>query len=397
MSAYGPVLSWAAVLSIAIAIWLASRPKNKQAVRDPIPEKVKAFAAAAAESDAPKKAKKKAKKAAAKVAAAVKPVTEKVESARSNSDEDDDLAEDIDPRDVARRMAAMKAGKLTPSQPQRSPFSTASHSGADADIDDEEPLSSSRDPTSDMLEAENTTAGVLRIGAPTQVPRQKKQKAASKEEAGIHAAKNQKKKEKKKAEAAAAREEQKRAFEKHRQEMRASEAAQAKTRPQQAAQTATAAAESAWTTVNQATKKAAAVVSDTTPVASTSGLLDTFAPSTDDEISASTAGLGESWESIPRHVQEPEPVWNEVKSKKGRGRKDASSDERDASEVVLNKKREATPPPAPVKELPRPQAPKEKPATGRKNGTSAQTSGSDWSQVHNLDAWQVHSEESDWA
>jgi len=324
----------------------------------------------------------------------VKPAAEKVESARSESD-DDDLAEDIDPRDVARRMAAMKAGKLTPSQPQRSPFSTASQSGADAD--DEEVFSSSRDPTSDMLEAENTTAGVLRIGAPTQVPRQKKQKAAPKEEAGIHSAKNQKKKEKKKAEAVAAREEQKRAFEKHRQEMRATDAAQAKSRPQQAAQAATAAAESAWTTVGQAAKKAATVVSDTTPVASTSGLLDTFAPSTDDEISTSTAGLGESWESIPRHVQEPEPVWSEVKSKKGRGRKDASSDEREP-EVVLNKKREATPPPAPIKkELPRPQAPKDKPTTGGKNGTSGQTSGSDWSQVDNLDAWHVHTEESDWA
>ncbi|TGZ79638.1 hypothetical protein EX30DRAFT_396974 [Ascodesmis nigricans] len=377
MSVTGPLLSWGIVLGLVGVFWFLSRPKQaKQAVATAraTTEKAKPiFVGSTAEADE-KKSKKKKKKTA-------KPATTPKEVVATTDDapSDDDLAEEVNLKDVARRMQSQKvtgvgSGKKNASG--HSPFATASTSGADADIDEEEstPLTgSSRDP-SDMLEAPTDGPGVLRIGAPVQPPRSKKQKAQSTtSEPGIHASKNAKKKEKKKAEKEAARADQKSRFEQHRQSMRAEQAAAEKARP--APETSS----SSWS----AGKPSGS--SESTPVNST--LLDTFAPQ-------EPRGLGESWEAIPPHVQEPEPEWNEVQSRKSRKTKaDAkSSDEQEAS---MPPPRSISPAikPLPKPQLPQPQIPKKQPSKAKSEQRT--TSGSDWSQVDNIEAWAVHPDESD--
>ena len=377
-----PFISWGIFVTVIGALWYFNQKKKTPVAQSAsnATEKAKAVFVAAVPNTEATDSKKKNKK---KKKAALSNTTPKdIVSTDDNAASDDDVAQEID----IKHLSAAKAGSKPKSRQGHSPLATASQTsstGADADIDEEPLIGSSTDP-SDMLEKASNTAGVLRIGAPVQPPRQAKAPKAPKEEPGLHANKNQKKKEKKKAEAAAARAEQKSRFEEHRQTVRATEAS----KPTPPVSAAVSAANSAWTTVNAGKKAAPAAAPVVAPAnVDHSALLDTFEPvrptSSDSET---TRILGGSWESIPPHVQAPEPEWNQVKSKKTRATKKAD-------EPAAPAPRAATPPPPPP---PAPRAQqqkqrKEKPAAVE-SAESKTTSGSDWSQVDNLDVWAVHPE-----
>ncbi|KAA8894849.1 hypothetical protein FN846DRAFT_373402 [Sphaerosporella brunnea] len=405
--AMGPLVSWAVFLCVAAAVWYLNQ-RNKKTVpkkQDPLQDKEKPKAlfvnAGGSGTDAAGEIKKKARKKTKKSTTAkeVPVVPKETESANTQSD-DDDVAEEIDLRDAARRMKAqgLGASSLKPGASRNYAASQTSSTGADGDIDDEEFTAvkgSSSDP-SDMLEASTGGPGVLRIGAPVQPPRgQKSKKSTASSEPGVHATKNAKKKEKKKAERAEERAEQQARFEQHRKAMRAEEAKQQQTRPAASPAPDT----SAWTQVGASGKKSPAPA--VTPV-SEPVLLDIFTPadSADETITASTT-LGDSWESIPRGLQVPEPEWNEVKSKKGR--KDRKADDSDAPKS--SDEREAAPKPKPVAPAPEftrpaPVVPKPK-ATKVSNNFAAlesrTTSGSDWTSIDdNVENWVAHPESSDY-
>jgi hypothetical protein len=414
MAIMGPILSWAVFLSVIGAIYYVSQrktptPGGKKHV--PLQEKPKSvfvstLGSGAETGDIKKKTKKKAKKSTTTA-------KEVVSTDDSGNKSDDDVAQEVDLRDVARRLkagdgpkfgASRKGGNLAPSPYAASQTSSA---GADGDIDEEEvtpltqsdylPKSSSTDP-SDMLETPTGGPGVLRISAPTQLPRgQKKKTVASTPEAGVHVNKNAKKKEKKKAEREMERADQQARFEQHRKAMRAEEAAQQKNRPNQAH----AAAESAWTQVGAKKAPVAPAVpsAPSAPSAPASpALLDTFTPDSDNEKIQQSTTLGDSWESIPRGVMVPEPEWNQVK-KKTRGAKKAEDTDAGKSSDEASRPK-PVPTPEPMKQ---PKATKpvvQKKASNNNFGVldttsdTRTTSGSDWAEVDN-ENWTVHPESSD--
>jgi hypothetical protein len=387
-----PVVSWVIFIFVIVAVWYLNKRQNApvpKKVESP-PEKAKAaFVSTAGSgndaSDAKKKTKKKTKKSPA-------PAVAPKEVVSSANQSDDDVAEEVSLREVARRVKNQGAS-LKPSATRNY---AASQTSADGDIDDEEFVKGSSTDPSDMLETSTTGPGVLRIGAPTQPPRgQKQKKSSTTPEPGLHAAKNTKKKEKKKAERAEERALQQTRLEAHRKAQRAEEAKQPDV---------TAPSDSAWTPVTTG-KKSPAPKAATPPPA----LLDTFTPadSADETIAASTT-LGDSWESIPRGLQVPEPEWNEVKSKKGRKDRKAddsdvprSSDEREPS---APKAKAVTPAPEFSKPTPPPPAPKlavQKKNTSSTNNFAAldnrTASGSDWTSVEdNIENWVAHPESSDY-
>ncbi|KAI5805912.1 hypothetical protein EDC01DRAFT_270199 [Geopyxis carbonaria] len=416
-----PIISWGILIAV-VGVWyyLNNKKKvvpDKKAVNATLEKSKNVFLTGGSGTDAGEAKKKKKKKNKA----ALSNTAPKEVVSTDDQVSDGEVAEEVNPADVVKRLQSIKNGgngKGTASRqgrqgsnlaPSHSPFSQTSSTGADADIDEEEstPLvrsaistkGSSTDP-SDMLEAP-TSAGpaVLKIGAPIQPPRQPKTKSAPKDESGLHANKNQKKKEKKKAEKDAARADQKSRFEQHRQTMRAEEAAQQKTKPTPAR----AAASSAWT---QANGGSAPVVAAPVASAPAGSLLDTFV--SEDEQAQQNAALGDSWEAVPLHVQEPEPEWSEVKSKKDRKPKKAAtptnevpgSDYFKSSDEYTPSVQAAPPVKQPVRQPVKPAAPKKEAAPKGGNAYSMletasdakTTSGSDWSQVDNLDNWAVHPE-----
>ncbi|KAF8536484.1 hypothetical protein BDD12DRAFT_284713 [Trichophaea hybrida] len=411
MAIMGPMLSWAVFLSVIGAVYYVSQrktpsPGGKKHV--PLQEKPKSVFVSTLGSgtetgDVKKKTKKKAKKSTTVA-------KEVVSTDDGGNKSDDDVAEEVDLRDVARRLktgegaklgASRKGGNLAPSPYAASQTSSA---GADGDIDEEEaapltqsdylPKSSSTDP-SDMLEAPTGGPGVLRIGAPTQLPRgQKKKAVASTPEAGVHANKNAKKKEKKKAEREIERADQQARFEQHRKAMRAEEAAQQKSRPNQVESPAA----STWTQVGAKKAPAVPVAPAPSVPASSTALLDTFTPDSDNEKIQQSTTLGDSWESIPPGVMVPEPEWNQVK-KKTRGAKKAEDTDAGKSSDEASRPK-PVPTPEPVKQ---PKAPKpvQKKVSNNNFGVLDTTSdartasGSDWAEVDN-ENWAVHPESSDY-
>jgi len=411
--AMGPLISWALFLSIAGVIWFinrrqeSSKKKNLKKVAEVLPEKAKAAPekakAALAGSgggtesagEGKKKTRKKAKKSSA-AASLSNSITKEKKPEIKSDDDDGDVAQEVDLKDVARRLKAGGAGRYAGSQ--------TSSTGADGDIDEEE-YSKSSDPT-DMLEPSTSGPGVLRIGAPVQPPRSQKKKSAPVNDAGVHASKNAKKKEKEKAARAQERAEQQARLEQHRKAQRASEAA----RPAASSPSpgAIAASLSTWTQVGSKKSPRATTPVATAPstASSSSALLDTFTPndSDSDPIQRSTA-LGDSWESIPPNALVPEPEWNEVKSKRSTRSMKKSDDSADETITIPKAK---TPTPAPEPEAPEPKAPepkatlappvasKQAKAPKKNQARGSTTSGSDWAEVDNLDNWEVHPESSDY-
>ncbi|KAF8253405.1 hypothetical protein K440DRAFT_250382 [Wilcoxina mikolae CBS 423.85] len=373
MAIMGPMLSWAVFLSVIGAIYYVSQrktpsPGGKKHV--PLQEKPKSVFVSTLGSgtetgDVKKKTKKKAKKSTTVA-------KEVVSTDDGGNKSDDDVAEEVDLRDVARRLKAGEGAKLGASR--------KGEEAAPLTQSDYLPKSSSTDP-SDMLEAPTGGPGVLRIGAPTQLPRgQKKKTVASTPEAGVHANKNAKKKEKKKAEREIERADQQARFEQHRKAMRAEEAAQQKSRPTQVESPAA----SAWTQVGAKKAPAAPVAPAPSAPASSTALLDTFTPDSDNEKIQQSTTLGDSWESIPPGVMVPEPEWNQVK-KKTRGAKKAEDTDAGKSSDEASRPK-PVPTPEPVKQ---PKAPKpvQKKASNNNFGVLDTTSeartasGSDWAEV----------------
>lgn len=392
--AMGPLISWALFISVVGAIWFVSRrqktpQKNAKKVVDVLPEKAKAVfssgggGGAESAAEVKKKSKKKSKKSSSAAASLSNSIT-KGKQVEVKSDDDDDVAQEVDLKDVARRLKAGGAGRYAASQ--------TSSTGADGDIDEEE-HSKSTDPT-DMLEPSTSGPGVLRIGPPVQPPRSQKKKSAPANDSGLHAAKNAKKKEKEKAARAQERAEQHARLEQHRKAQRAAEAARPAASPAPATASS---ASSAWSQVGS--KKVPRVVTPvpaaTSTASSSSALLDTFTPGDSDSepIQRSTT-LGDSWESIPPNAMAPEPEWNEVKSKRSIRSIKKSDDSADET-ITIPKAKTPTPAPEPKATLAPPVATKQVKAP-KKQTPGSTTSGSDWAEVDNIDNWEVHPESSDY-
>jgi len=419
-----PLVSWAIFLGVAAAVYFGTRRQKRarqaRKATEGIQEKTKAvFLNVGSGTDGADVKKKQRKKNKSKKPAVSSSVAKEVVSTDDGGNlSDDGMAQEVDSKDVAKRLQAMKKGgavsQAAPRQssnlaPSASPYaaSQASSTGADGDIDEEEgaPFPGSSADPSDMLEASTGGPGVLKIGAPIQPPRtQKAKKASNTSEGGIHASKNAKKKEKKKAEREAERADQQARFEQHRKAIRAQETAQQKNKP------APPPASSAWSEAGA--KKGPRPPAIATPVVSgSSELLDTFVPqnqkdSDNDTLQQSTT-LGDSWESIPRGVMVPEPEWNEVKSKKTRKEKKDDSDAAKSADEYKAKPIAPTPEPI-IKPARSPKPVAQKESSKNDNafgmldtestasvGDTRTASSSDWAEVDNLDKWDVHPESSD--
>ncbi|KAL7273312.1 hypothetical protein RUND412_003841 [Rhizina undulata] len=457
-SIMGPIASWATFLTIVGGIyWIYFRKSPQPAVgqrtkratptvtEQPRTQSGKGGSNAltsggsgteATSAAADKKKKKKKKKAAPSNTSQKEsvPVEENAEKAESS---DDDVAQEVDQKEVAKRLQAMREGNTVAAAPKAPAprtsrqatiqqanlaapstrsyaASQASSTGADGDIDEEFAVgltSTSTDP-SDMLGEESAGTRILSIKPSSQPPRQPKQKAVSTSpQPGAQASKNAKKNAKKKLEKEAERAEQKSRFEEHRASMRAVEATKQNTKPQAPAPTQA----SVWTNAGEEGSSSVATLAPAAPTSEE--FLDTFNPADNSAGSQATPTDSEEdkrqmrsthldasvWEEIPPHL---DSGWNEVSSKKTRKQKKQSDEQighsSDEAAAAIPAGLIPAPIAAPKKAAKQPtKPPKEAPRSG--NGFQAldtfdsvsesKGSSSDWAEVDDPDHWAVHPEE----
>ena len=354
--AMNPYLSWALLLVVAGGLgWYYTNGSNQKAKTV-----VRTAAEKAEVTIAPKKQKRKTK--APEPAPAKKPEVQTVVSPPTTEDEKPD--EEIDRKEMARRLAAMKNGTSITAPSSKSQkkkqkkvaaqIESGSHAssttGADAD-DDLSPAASpqvnatvpSAGYVSDMLEAPAPGASVLRVTGNVET-QPKKQKVQSFKQVETKKQRQQHlKNEARKQQVLEAEEQRRKLLEKQMHTAREAERREA-ARSQPAAANAWQ-VKDATSGINNASRSRPA--STATPAAAPVQLLDTFEP-------ASAAPTQKKWEGLPSEEEQMriletadgDDEWTTVGTKKPK-KKTGKADE-SVSEVSASESQSAPVAPAPV-------------------------------------------------